>query len=460
MKSTRKKRQLVMALSVAAVSWLWSAPDSLWSQEPGASPNLTVRQAVMQALDYHPSVRVAAAGVDAASAALGEARSHWWPRIRLDASVTRHQLPMLTTPIHEFSVEAIPPFDRTLFGGSAMAGFTLFDGGSRSARIRVASADARGADAQAESARQALMASVTVSYLNVLTAQGVLDAHESLVTALVAELDRAERRVSEGTAAQVGQLRAEAALAAAQADQVAAAARLDVAERNLARMIGGSDSETSSDQLTPVNLSAAAASENRRRVLQDRSRSANPELARARESVSSAESSRRAAISQWWPHIELNGGWIGYGYPDGFQTEWQVGARLSYPIFTGGSRSSGVALAGARADAARERLRLEELRLEEEVDRAITALDETHSRALAITRVVDHMAEVARIEQLALAAGAGTQTDYLRAAAELARSRATLIESRNAEIAAAVELARVTGDLSLEWLDNALESTP
>jgi outer membrane protein TolC len=76
---------------------------------------------------------------------------------------------------------------------------------------------------------------------------------------------------------------------------------------------------------------------------------------------------------------------------------------------------------------------------------------------LAITRAVDHLAEVARIEQLALEVGAGTQTDYLRAAAELARTRAALVESRHAEIAATVELARLTGDLSTAWLERALE---
>ncbi|KPJ89278.1 MAG: hypothetical protein AMS18_12580 [Gemmatimonas sp. SG8_17] len=456
--NNRRNNQLVaLLLAAGVVSVVPGVTDSLWSQEPDGTSRLPLRQAVLRALEYHPSVQTAVAGVDAASAALGEAKSRWWPRIQLEASVTRHEFPMLTSPIHEFSVDAIPPFDRTLYGGSAVAGFTLFDGGSRTARIGMASAEARGASAHNEFARQALIASVTVSYLRVLAAAGVLAAHETLVAALEAELDRVNRRLNEGTVARVEMLRAEAALAAAEADRVGAAAQLDIAERNLARLIGASSEETGAEWLISVDLSAAAAVEGQRRSYHDRSTAANPRLEQARERVNSAESGRKAAVSQWWPSIELMGGWIGFGYPDGFRTEWQVGAKLTYPVFTGGARSSVVARAGAQSASAREQLRLEELALQESVDIAVTAISETHSHVLAITRAVDHLAEVARIEQLALEAGAGTQTDYLHAAAELARARAALIESRHAEIAATVELARLTGDLSTAWLERALE---
>ena len=457
MNNRRNNQFVALALSVLAVSGVPGAADALYGQEPGVMSHLTLQEAVERALEYHPSLQMAAAGVDAASAALGEAKSTWWPRIQLEASVTRHELPMLTSPIHEFSFEAIPPLDRTLYGGSAMVGFTVFDGGGRVARIGMANAEVRGASAQSESTRQDLIASVTVSYLRVLSAAGVLDAHETLMTALEAELERVNRRLAEGTVARVELLRVEAALAAADADRVAAAASLDVAERNLARLIGGSAEETVAERLLSVDLSVAAQVEPQPDT-HHRSIEANPRLERARENVNSAESSRKAAAAQWWPSIELLGGWIGYGYPDGFTTEWQFGARLKYPLFTGGARSNMVARASAQYDVAQEEFRLEQLALQGSVDIAITAIAKTRSHVLAIARAVDHLAEVARIEQLALEAGAGTQTDYIRAEAELARTRAALVESRHAESAAAVELARVTGELSLAWLERALES--
>ncbi len=446
-----------VALLAGTLAGLPGAPATLQGQAQTATSRLTLQQAVERALDYHPSLQMAEAGVDAAKATLGAAKSHWWPRIQLEASAMRFQLPMLTAPIHSFTPEAIPPFDRTLYGGSAMVGFTVFDGGGRTARIGMANAEARGANAQGESTRQTLIASVTVSYLRVLSAAGVLEAHESLITAFTAELDRVNRRMAEGTAARVELLRAEAALATAEADHVAAAANLDVSERNLARLIGASIEETDASRLLPVDLSVAATEARQRSAYHQQASATNPDLDHARENLRAAESGRKTAVAQWWPSIELVGGWIGYGYPDGLSTEWQVGAKLKYPIFTGGSRSSAVSRAGALSDAAREQLRMAELAMQESVDIAVTVVSETQSRVLAMTRAVDHLTEVARIEQLALDAGAGTQTDYLRAEADLSQARAALVETRHAEIAARVALARVTGELSQEWLDRAVE---
>jgi outer membrane protein TolC len=65
---------------------------------------------------------------------------------------------------------------------------------------------------------------------------------------------------------------------------------------------------------------------------------------------------------------------------------------------------------------------------------------------------------VARIEALAREVGSGTQTDYLNAEADLVSARARLAEAEHAEIAARLELARVTGVLSLEWLVRHLEA--
>jgi outer membrane protein TolC len=443
---------LVLALAASPSTYA-----GLPGQDQPSSGRLTLHQAVALALDYHPSLQLAEAGIAAAAATVGEAKSQWWPRIQLEASATRYQLPMLTSPIHAFTPEVIPPFDRTLFGGSAMVGFAVFDGGGRTARIGVADAEVRGASAQGESTQQGLIASVTVSYLGVLSARGVLQAHDDLLEALAAELDRVNQRIAEGTAAQVELLRAEAALASAEADRVAAAARLDVAERNLARLIGATEEQTDASRLLTVSLRNQTAESRQRSSYQDLASESNPNLARAREDLNAALSGRKAAVAQWWPSIELMGGWIGYGYTQGFSTEWQVGAKLKYPIFTGGARSNAVARASAQAEAAREKLRMEELSIQESVDAAVTAVEEVQSRVLAMTRAVEHLTEVARIEQLALDAGAGTQTDYLRAEAQLSQARAALVQTRHAEIAARVELARVTGELSQEWLDLAVE---
>jgi outer membrane protein TolC len=76
----------------------------------------------------------------------------------------------------------------------------------------------------------------------------------------------------------------------------------------------------------------------------------------------------------------------------------------------------------------------------------------------ALARAEQHQTEVARIELLSLEAGAGTQTDYLRAEADLARARSLLVEAQHTEIAAWVEVARVVGELTPEWLARTVEA--
>jgi outer membrane protein TolC len=65
--------------------------------------------------------------------------------------------------------------------------------------------------------------------------------------------------------------------------------------------------------------------------------------------------------------------------------------------------------------------------------------------------------EVARAERVARDAGAGTQTNCLEAQASLVSARALRAEARMKAIVARAELARLTGALSLEWLDANLE---
>jgi outer membrane protein TolC len=78
----------------------------------------------------------------------------------------------------------------------------------------------------------------------------------------------------------------------------------------------------------------------------------------------------------------------------------------------------------------------------------------------ALQSAVEQSAEVDRIELLSYQVGASTETDYLTAEANLLASQAGLIEARNAEISARIELARVSGELSREWLARTVEPAP
>jgi outer membrane protein TolC len=427
-----------------------------WAQTPGTA--LTLQAAAGRALDVHPGVRSAAAAAAGAAAGVGEARSRWFPQLATQASLIRFQKPMVVTPIHGFDQAQLGQiaFDQTLIQGNLSLGFTLFDGGARGARIRSARADAAARDAELAATEADLLVDVTARFLDVLTAGDVLAAQEGGVRALAAERDRVTRLVTEGEAADVELLRVQAALAQAEADRISAATRFNVARSGLARAI---EVPALPDTLRPVRLAAQALPD--RDALRAALERHNPRLTEAERAVESAHMARRAAVAAWFPQLDALGGLYAYGSGAGsFSTEWQAGVRLSYPLFAGGARSSAVSRAGALATAAEQRYRLAVLDAEDALDRALGAVTDAAARTAAEQTVVTHLTDVARIELLSLQSGAGTEVEYLRAEADLRRARAQLAEVRAAEINARVALANLTGDLSLDWLAQAVENVP
>jgi outer membrane protein TolC len=105
-------------------------------------------------------------------------------------------------------------------------------------------------------------------------------------------------------------------------------------------------------------------------------------------------------------------------------------------------------------------VRLAETAVREDVDRAAAAAEEAAARVESLREAVERFAEVARVQKLLLDNGAGTQTDYVNAEADLLATRASLAEAEQAVVLARVDLARAAGLLTVPWLEANLETKP
>lgn len=421
---------------------------------------LTLTSVIERAQKTHPQIGVAEARESAAEAGLGQTKSQWWPHLKGQATLLQYDKAMIVGPIHGFGQGQISQieFEKLLLQGNVSLAWTLYDGGARTSEIRSAQAEVEGAAAGLAASRQRLTVMVTRAYLQVLTAHGILEAQEQQLASFRDERERVQQLRSEGQAAEVELLRVDAVLAEAEAGRVADAAGLNLAERELARLIDVPVSNTRFANLTPVRLAPESALENRDAMI-ERMESLSPELERASQDVAAAEANHRAAEAAWIPRLDVQGAYQAYSSEAGNLTDlWSVGGVLSWPIFTGGQRSNAVARASAGARAAGEEMRMTRLRLLDDFDRAMNTAEETTALVVALDQAVHHSTEVVRVERLLLEVGSGTQTDYLRAEANLSRSRSSLVKARNAEIAARVDLASVIGELTPEWLTRNLES--
>jgi outer membrane protein TolC len=420
---------------------------------------LTLDEAVRHALDHAPRLTAAHEVVAQAMGGRREALASRWPRLSLDGSVVRFEEPMIVAPFHALDLTRVPRFEETLVQGSLGLGYTLFDGGQRGGRIGEARALEQAAAFQARGVEQAVVAAAVQRYAGVLAAAEGLRAQETRLVALLAEGDRVGRFLTEGRAARVEELRVDAALARTRADSSAAAARLEVAEATLARMLGLPRDNAAAAALVPLRVTAAPPPD--RADIALTVVAANPAMQAAQGRVAAAEAMVRAARAEWFPLVRLEGRTITYGASEGsYTTEWQAGIRVAYPLFTGGGRVGAIRRARAAAREAQANLLDLEETLAGDADEVVAQVTDTHRRVEALRTAVAHLGEVVRTEALALSEGAGVQSDYLRAEAEVAGARAELAVAVSAEIVARVELARLMGRLDRTMVGTIVESVP
>src|SRR5512139_1199263 len=191
------------------------------AQQPA---RLTLDEAVRRALATSPSLEAGRGSVAVAAGSRKEIQSERLPDAGIGGVLWRYSDPMIYRPIHEFSAEDFPGFDRTLIQGELQVGWTLFDGWIRARRVDQARALEGAASEQLSGREQDVVASTVQAYVEAVTARDILSAQDRRKAALQAEVVRVERFLAEGRAAKVEQLRVSAALGAAEADRVSAAA--------------------------------------------------------------------------------------------------------------------------------------------------------------------------------------------------------------------------------------------
>jgi outer membrane protein len=428
------------SISVTALA-MWLTPG------PGQAQTLTLATALDSALATHPSVGAADARVDGAAAARAAARAAYLPTVAGSAGLTRFQEPMVVAPLHGFDPTNPPAFDRTLIQGQVGMEYVLFDGGARSALSRNTASAEEASTHQRDATAQDLIQAVTMAFTAVLGSREVRIAGERQVEALASELDRAQQRFREGTAARVEVLRADAALLDARAQAATADAQVGVAEQNLARLMGADPSAMKGRplaQVVPGEPGSGAGVAD------------NPRIQAAARAVDAAQARVDQEHAGRLPSLKASAGLLNFGGGQGeYVSEWQAGLRVSWPLFTGGARTAAIQRAEADLRAARWGLAQVRLAVEGELDGADAAWREAVARAEAS---VTQWEEVARVEALSLENGAGTQQDYLRAQAALFQARAGNARARFDMILALVGRARAQGILDRGWMATALET--
>jgi outer membrane protein TolC len=404
---------------------------ALAAQQPASSsaPALTLAEAVDRALAASASVQQAQALQRAADAEVRVTRAARLPQVDLQAGYSRlSDVPELFLPQPDGTLRPIFPNIPNNYRSRAGVSAPLYTGGRLEALTQSAEAERAGAghDVRATAADVAL--ETAGAYWSLVTARQSERVLGEALQAYEAHLKDAQNREQLGLSARNEVLSVQVERDRAQLAALRARNDAQVAQANLARLLGledGSGLEPAEPLEgrpgAPTDVAALVA-----RALGER-----PERTAAMARIGAAEALVRAERGARLPQVSASAG-LDYANPNRrilppearFQESWDVNVNVSWNVFDAGRASAATARAQARLEAARSRLVDVDRRIRLQVTQRALELDTARGAADVAERALEAARENQRVAGERYRAGVLSSAELLDA--EVALLRASL----------------------------------
>ncbi len=312
----------------------------------------------------------------------------------------------------------------------------LYSGGGVTAGVKAQRLALEAATLQLQAVIDAALLEVRTRFYGVLVSRERIKVQEQSVELLQRQLQDVRNRYEAGTVSNFEVLRAEVALANAQAPLINARNNYRLAIEELRQSLGFTTSDganlgkipdfVGSLDYTPVayELASSLATAKSRR----------PDLLRLRRLEEAAEQNVTLRRSDYHPDLALVGSYdwrkaAGSSRFSDARDGWTIGLQSTWNIFDG--RATAGRVVQARSQLAQARLASEEAELDVsvEVRRALSSLQEADELASASKRVVEQAEEAVRLADARYSAGTATQLDVLQARNDLTTARLNQVEA-------------------------------
>lgn len=423
---------LALSLSLVAAPAMAQSPQSL-------------TEAMVQAYQENPALRAQRDGLRATNEGLAQALAGQRPTAEASASASaRH-----TNPVAPGAAESVTP---------AELGITLrqplYQGGRVEANIDAAENAIRAARAGLESTEQRVLLDVVEAYMNLVRDQAVLGLTQNNQDVLERQLAATRDRFAVGEITRTDVSLAEARLAQANANRIAAEADLRVARATYEQVVGS----------PPGFLEAPAIPSDLPGSLQDtveQARTSNPTVIAADYTQRAARANISVAFADLLPQVTLEGG-VSRGWNQGQAGRStvdtaQIGATVRVPLYQGGAPDS-------RTREARHRANQRTIEVEEARRAAIEAAVRGWEQFAASAARIEALEAQVRAAEVALEGvrqearvGARTVLDELDAEQELLDARVNLVRAQRDRVVAAHLLLSAVGRLTARQLDLPVE---
>ena len=426
-------------------------PAAALAQPADAAPlQLTLQEAIRRGLETSHRIEEVTARGDAAEAVADERHAATLPQLSGLAGYTRtnHVDPFfIVSGANQLRIiyPDVPDNYRTRLDVQ----WPIYTGGRLDALERAARIEATASADELATARGDLALEITRGFWAAVTAIEALNVVQESVTQLDAHLRDVRNQLAAGLVPPNDVLTVEAQESRQRMLAVRAAAARDIAEAELARLIGAPPGTGVAPVVPPEPPPLAAQP---LEALIDVARRQRPERAALLKRVNAAGERSRAAAASAKPTVGVGGG-FDYANPNprifpreaAWRTSWDASVNVAWPLFDGGRARSEIAQSSAlaRADVARladfdRSLAVEIRQRQREVEASRAAIDAAHDAVRSAT-------EARRVVGERFAAGVATSTDVLDAQVALLQAGLDLTQAvANAHMADA-RLTRALG---------------
>jgi outer membrane protein len=416
---------------------------------------LTLQQAVAQALEHNPQVRMANARQQQAHAALTETRSMWLPHVDVSESVMSGNNPVFVfgslLEQGRFGAANFDPHflnDPSTLRNYRMGlnvRYTVFDQFRRLQATRQASNAVAQSEAGTGEAQQAIRLDVMAKFYGLLLAQARHDVALDAVKTAEADAASMREKFRQGLLVESDALAAEVQIASFREQEIEAAGGVAIARAALNTTIGR---DATAEVMADGRLPETSFEQRPLQPLLDRAFAARGEVTAARLGTDNAHRQVQIARGAMLPRLDTFASFGASGSTFGARNnDRTIGAVFSFDIFDGGKFSrveqaqSGVEQANAAEAGARSKVEMEVISAYQHVLSA--------SQRIAVANAAVRQADAAaRIVRDRYEQGLTTITEHLRAQTALVGAKLSLLSARYDYVISSGDLARATGDLT------------
>jgi len=440
---------------VGFLAWLVAAPRVLAAQVPaaGAPLRLSFADAVRVASSEAPAVALAGLRADEADARVRQTRAALLPSLSLGGSWLDRtfnskslgidfSIPTQTGPPQSLP-ELIGPFH--LFDARVSASQTLLDWSS-AARVRAARAQADGSRAERSTTVEGAALTAALAYLRAVRAQAVVAARQADSTIAAELVGLAEAQKAAGVSAAIDVTRARTQLVTAEGLLLVARNQLDRARIDLTRALGiDPGTPLAFTDTLAATLGAADVPAARDSVVAA-GLASRPDLRAELARAGAARQTGWAIRAERFPRLEVAAdyGVNGRTVPGAIATR-DVTLQVSVPILDGFRREARLAEQDAVVRESQVRERDLRQQIAADVDGALLDLHSAEAQqAVAAERLRLAGQELSQSRER-FKAGVAGNIEVIDAQSNLIRARDTDIDARFAAATARVSLARAAG---------------